>query len=104
MTAKFSRIRKARIKLNLTHWDPIEEWYDLKASSSVKEALTKLKLEDPISYDNKYSLRKQRYTDFDLSWTRRKYEEGVYGVLVARGKLRFKGLNSIDEGCEAIIT
>ena len=58
--SEYSRLQKARIKLNLTHWTNIETIYELKEDSSVKEALDKMKIEDPVSYNEKYSEWLQR--------------------------------------------
>ena len=94
------RFEKLRNKLLLSDWTKIKPTYELHPDEDAAKKIRDLKISDPVLHDELFSDWENRFSDLSVHWQKKRDNDGVlYGSLIAAGRLRFKGLGNISEGC-----
>ena len=70
--SEITRLEKLRILLKLSHWSGIKTEYKIEASEAVRERLETLKKTDRQSYADKFESWRNKYSDYELFWTKHK--------------------------------
>lgn len=96
-----TRLERTRNKLLLNHWTKIKPSYVIEQNLEVAKKIQELEHLDPVLHDEKYSDWQSRYSDLTMEWQKKRDPDTgiIYGILVASGRMRFKGLGLISKGC-----
>ena len=78
--SEIMRLSKLRATLKLAHWSKIGGTYELEVNENVAKSIRSLELTDQVAYEKRYSSWFNRYSDFQLSWTKSKHCQGVWDL------------------------